>query len=679
MKKSILTLAFLICAIFAINAQATTYPISGYVTETQTGFAVANHAVYISSDSANGTINNHWSMVYTNANGYYSDNVNVVAGTLGVYSVFTADCNGVYLTSTVASTSLPMTADFSICTGVPTLICQAGYYFVPDSANSSASSSSFSFFDTSSGYPTTWMWNFGDGSSSNIQNPVHSYQTAGYYSVCLTIATANGCSSTFCDTVFAATGNPVGCQADFYPYPDSSQFAYYFYDYSTGVSNTTNYLWDFGDGTFSLQQYPHHIYANTGVYMVCLTISDSLNNCASTYCDSVLVDTINNTPCYSAFQYSVVNSGINFYGYANNSNVTYLWDFGDGSSDTGQNIFHSYSAFGTYYVCLTTTTSNGCSYTYCDTVNYTQQTNNSICGQIFAGANILDAGNAYLIGLDSLSGTYSYSAITTVDSSGYYCFFNIPVGTYIIIADPSPNSIYYNDYLPTYYGDVINWSDATLIYAGLGTSTNGMDIHLVFTPGPVAGNGSISGNVIQAGAKLLTGGDPIANVEIVLMDNSNNPLATAFSDANGHFAFSGIALGSYKIYGEYAGLQAVSAVIELTTTSTSVNNVQINVGAGTIAASVEEMYSDFIASVSEVYPNPSSAQFNISVSALKNTTITISITDMFGKKVFENAYSAAAGSNVYTMNGTGFSAGIYTISIKSDKGKSVNKLMQKIK
>ncbi|MCB9335512.1 MAG: T9SS type A sorting domain-containing protein [Flavobacteriales bacterium] len=53
------------------------------------------------------------------------------------------------------------------------------------------------------------------------------------------------------------------------------------------------YYWDFGDGNSSNQPYPTHLYSSLGVYNLCLTITDSMTGCISTYCDSTINNKMN--------------------------------------------------------------------------------------------------------------------------------------------------------------------------------------------------------------------------------------------------------------------------------------------------------------------------------------------------------------------------------------------------
>jgi hypothetical protein len=65
------------------------------------------------------------------------------------------------------------------------------------------------FQDASGGNPISWNWTFGDGSTSSLAQPTHTYATAGTYVVCLTVENAAGCTDQICDTL----GNVVGTAA----------------------------------------------------------------------------------------------------------------------------------------------------------------------------------------------------------------------------------------------------------------------------------------------------------------------------------------------------------------------------------------------------------------------------------------------------------------------------------
>jgi hypothetical protein len=91
------------------------------------------------------------------------------------------------------------------------------------------------------------------------------------------------------------TTTPTGCQANssFYVFADSTNAGNYFaYNLSSGTGNVS-YLWSFGDGTSSTQQYPFHQYAVPAQYVICLTVTATystalggLITCSDTYCDS---------------------------------------------------------------------------------------------------------------------------------------------------------------------------------------------------------------------------------------------------------------------------------------------------------------------------------------------------------------------------------------------------------
>ena len=75
--------------------------------------------------------------------------------------------------------------------------------FVPEFIyNFSSNETGVQFTDLTGGNPTNWLWGFGDGNTSNEQNPYHVYDSAGIYNICLLVQdTLNNCNASFCEPV----------------------------------------------------------------------------------------------------------------------------------------------------------------------------------------------------------------------------------------------------------------------------------------------------------------------------------------------------------------------------------------------------------------------------------------------------------------------------------------------
>lgn len=246
--------------------------------------------------------------------------------------------------------------------------CQADFVYT-NAANV------FTFTDsstTASGNITTWLWQFGDNTApSTVQNPQHTYEACGYYEVTLSIFTSSFCSSSFTDTVFVAQGT----QPSFTFTVDTTTGDVNFQ--GDPFSTTLDYAWDFGDGNLGTGQNPVHTYDSSGTYVACLTISDTGGYCTYMICDTVVVY-IAPASCNVTWTNTGFGNGQQtFNAMPIDFNWTYTWNFGDASGPgNGFITTHQYAASGTYTVCLTVVDStNGCTSTFCDTVNVTMQTN----------------------------------------------------------------------------------------------------------------------------------------------------------------------------------------------------------------------------------------------------------------------------------------------------------------
>ena len=216
------------------------------------------------------------------------------------------------------------------------------------------------FRDLSTGIPSSWSWDFGDGTSSNEQNPSHVYAASGTYTVTLTVGNQlGGDSLTFTDFVLVDVIPPV---ADFAADPSSglSPLAVQFQDLSSGGIPDT-WLWDFGDGTSSNLAQPAHVYATSGYYSVSLTVTNAYGSSSLTKSNYIVTDFIPPIANFSALPISGNSPLMVDFTDESGGGVTtaWQWSFGDGGFSVEQHPSHLYTLPGSYTVSLTATNAYG--------------------------------------------------------------------------------------------------------------------------------------------------------------------------------------------------------------------------------------------------------------------------------------------------------------------------------
>ena len=205
---------------------------------------------------------------------------------------------------------------------------------------------------------TAWEWDFGDGGQSTEQNPGHTYDLTGTYTVSLTVTTAAGASAfTRENYVTVTAGGPIAR----FKAEDTAGLAPFdasFKDLSfPGSSEITAYLWDFGDGGQSTVQHPVHTYQDRGVYSVSLMVTTDLGD------DTVIEEDFIQIFSEPAAAFTdtagagnplqVTFEDVSDLGGA--ARISREWDFGDGSTHTIENPIHTYASPDTYTVKLTIT------------------------------------------------------------------------------------------------------------------------------------------------------------------------------------------------------------------------------------------------------------------------------------------------------------------------------------
>lgn len=211
----------------------------------------------------------------------------------------------------------------------------------------------------------SWHWEFGDGNTSAVQDPLsHLYADENVYVVKLVAESNHGCRDSI--TKYAAVfPNPV---SDFETSDICLNLVSNFTDLSTVYSaNTFNeidsWYWEFGDGNSATDQHPNYIYTADNNYTVTLTVQTN-NGCSATSSETVLISP-NPVADFNAV-FVCEGAATPFQDLSTISNVTgsqivnWKWDFDDGHISTNQHPNHLFGDENVYLVKLIVESSNGC-------------------------------------------------------------------------------------------------------------------------------------------------------------------------------------------------------------------------------------------------------------------------------------------------------------------------------
>ncbi|MBN4049651.1 PKD domain-containing protein, partial [Bacteroidales bacterium AH-315-N07] len=206
------------------------------------------------------------------------------------------------------------------------------------------------FTDQSTGSPTSWYWDFGNGNSSTKQNPSANYIKAGVFSITLIAS-----NSSFSDTVkkvayISVYANPISSfTAD--TISGCSPITVNFTDESVPVSSSIKeWYWDFGDGYFSRNPSAFHTYTLSGLYTVSLLITDG-NGCQDFFFIEKYIKVNKPDAGFIVPELKCnIPADIQFINNSNSDKIDYYWDFGDGGIDTIKDPIHTFQTIDTFTI-----------------------------------------------------------------------------------------------------------------------------------------------------------------------------------------------------------------------------------------------------------------------------------------------------------------------------------------
>lgn len=224
------------------------------------------------------------------------------------------------------------------------------------------------FTDNSIGGAVSWVWDFDNGNTSNVQNPPpQDYDSPGVYTIVLQVASSNGCISSATQIINVWESPVADFKADNVCQDGVSEFT----DYSTSPANDTivSWDWDFGDGNTSTDQNPTNIFNSFGSFPVQLTVNTK--HCSNTITIMVDVDPKPNVSFNPSPDEGCTTLNVSFINTTTGA-ISYDWDFGDGWSSSLQNPDHAFINLGlvdtVYIVQLIAETAFGCADTAYDQV-----------------------------------------------------------------------------------------------------------------------------------------------------------------------------------------------------------------------------------------------------------------------------------------------------------------------
>lgn len=508
------------------------------------------------------------------------------------------------------------------------------------------------FTNTSTGSPDYYTWDFGDGNFAYTQNATHTYQYDGTYMVCLYIQgdsiTNPNCYSQFCDSVvITGQGSPANCNATI----TASSATFEVNDavnFNSSGSVGNNYWWDFGDGNGSTSANPTHYYSAAGVYTVCLMVGDNVG-CVDTICQALTIINSSSSSCSvnAAVTYDAQTNTIN--GQITSSTaVNHFWGIYDPNFNwiqnfSGNSFSYTPTMNGTYYVGFYGTDSSG-----------------NACDSSGIAVTVYNVGGNTVC---SVNGTATYSASNN-EISGSITSSTADSHSWMVY-DPNFNMVLSSSNNSFVYTPTMNGNHLVLL-EGLDSNGNHCD-SAMYSINVTNASGASACN-----ADFAWWEDSTATSPIVLMFNlsSGNNLTYTWDFGDG--TTSNLAYPTHTYLQDGIYLVCLTVDDGNGCTDTYCDSVTYVIRANGFTINVVDPANDIAeeqVSISGLYPNPVEDELNLNMNVTESGALTIRISDVNGKIVYQEAMNAQFGENQIKIN-TDFESGLYFLTVQSARGQA---------
>ena len=480
----------------------------------------------------------------------------------------------------VFSLKLSANPSYSIASPLPN--CSAQFSDSADANNSLL----IHFTDLSTGNITNRAWDFGDGNTSSMQNPNHTYSQAGNFTVSLHVSnTSSGCNDSIIKTI-TVYANPNPCQAAYnYSVSPSNNHNYSFTDQSQGFPY--QWQWDFGDGNNSNIQNPNHTYNQAGNYTVWLKITTQ--SCVDSVSQQITVAANTNTGSLLVYAYAdtnYLNNGKVYLYHHDNNNQFSIYDSSYATNSQGVTYYNFPNIpIGYYFVYAKANSSQSSIYydTWMPNTIYSQAADSILVNSntIYTSIQMAKSSVSYPMGNGSIKGTIKTKANganlplgavsiylmlndsniiskTLSNQQGEYEFASLAFGTYYIhpeiIGKSTQNKKVVLDFENPEEDSASFVVDGKNIIAGI-SSTNNLESNIYIYPNPAK-------ETLNIRSELKKGID--LKIQILNIQGQVVYDQTSYFYANGQVKInvSNLSNGLYFIYIQSHNTQVVKKFIK---------------------------------------------------------------------------------------------------------------------
>ena len=427
----------------------------------------------------------------------------------------------------------------------------------------------------------------------------------------------------------------VECNASFNYYIDSLTNATFFRSKVMGTA--TDLLWFFGDGNYSTETNPIHVFEYPGYYSVGLNVFNSANGCMDYYEEIILIGS-RGIDVMADFIYTAngTTREVQFMDRSKGDIAGYIWNFGDGSDvSIQQDPVYTYQEGGFYYVCLTAISSGLISATNCKFIQVAADQQNSCLAEFYYST-------------DSIAVSASFVDVSFGNPDGWFWDFGD--------GESSTDQHPVHDYdVPGIY----------LVSLSIANTTSGCtSIYYDLVPVSQGNTGLVSGfgyDVDTTGLKAES--YPVDYVGVSLGD------AQKFKWSFGDGTIDSTSLQPTHIYtaaGTYYVCFEVSNPVsgESSTTCDSVTVGPVGV------------HDFIIGGVLEVYPNPFNDHAKVIYRIEEGSFVDLAVYDLMGRKVKVLVYDQRdSGTHEVLLKSEGMEHGMYYLMMNTDKGRVTRKVI----